>query len=416
MKAQRRRDAKPAEDVEEAAKSKQPPKPRILFVINSLSGGGAERVMTTLLAHSEDRLASHDFALAVLDDAPRAYSLPPWLKIFQLDCRGGMLSSLSAIDKLVGEFDPHLTVSFLARANFTTTIAMMKRKRPRIISERTSTPAHLGSRLRRLATKVMMRVAYPRATRIIAVSASLAEKLTQCFGVHADRVAIVPNPIDADALEVAARERNEPPIDGPYVIAVGRLVRVKNFQLLLRAFATAGLPSRLVIAGDGPERDSLEGLAAKLGIAERVIFTGWLRNPYPVLSNATVFALSSDIEGFPNALLEALAFGVPVVATNCADGPAEILAARTREDFPRLTVTEAGILTPPGDLESFAEALRMAFEERLRGDLSAGGRQRSKNYSAAAITAEYWDIIDRELERAEAPRGTQSRAAASGTA
>ncbi|HEY7005502.1 MAG TPA: glycosyltransferase, partial [Sphingomicrobium sp.] len=166
-----------------------------MFVINSLGGGGAERVMATILANSRDRLAEHDFALAVLDDGPQAYPLPHWLKVFQLDCRGRTLSSIAAVDRLAGQFDPDLTVSFLTRANLASALAMMKRRRPWIISERTSTPAHLGSALRQVATKVMMRFVYPRATGVIAVSNGVAGKLARDFGVRTSSIEIIPNPV-----------------------------------------------------------------------------------------------------------------------------------------------------------------------------------------------------------------------------
>jgi len=381
----------------------QSAKRRVLFVINSLAGGGAERVMATLLANSQDRLSEHDIALAVLDDGPRAFALPGWLRVVQLDCKGGMLRSLSALDRAVADFDPDLTVSFLTRANLVSGIAMTKRRRPWIISERTSTPAHLGSQARQLTTKAMMRLIYPRATRVIAVSSGVAGKLERSFAVSGEKVEIIPNPVDAAALEAAARGKTELAFDKPYIIAVGRLVSVKNYGMLIEAFAKSNLPCRLVIAGDGPERDVLRTLAATLGIANRVIMPGWLSNPYPALAGAAAFALSSNVEGFPNALVEAMALGVPVVATNCPDGPAEILARRGVDEISELTVTEAGILSPVGDVGSYARALRLVCEDSRREGFILAGRKRAGEYSAATITDRYWKVIERALERTGAP-------------
>ena len=150
---------------------------RILFVINSLAGGGAERVMATILANSRAQLGTYDFALALLDSDPHAFALPAWLEVIELDCEGGLVSSIRAVDRLVGSFEADLTVSFLTRSNIATGIAMMRRRRPWIISERTSTPAHLGSSLRRLVTRAVMRWLYPRASRVIAVSSGVAAQL-----------------------------------------------------------------------------------------------------------------------------------------------------------------------------------------------------------------------------------------------
>jgi len=375
------------------------PRRRVLFVINSLAGGGAERVMATLLANANEWLSRHEIALAVLDDGPRAFALPEWLATFQFDCGGGMLASIAALNRVVRDFDPDVTLSFLTRANLANGAVMMKRRRPWIISERTSTPAHLGSRAKQLATRVIMRLIYPRATRVIAVSSGVADKLQRGFGVSASRIDVLPNPVDIDALHASVCEQDDPQIDEPYVVAVGRLVSVKNYAMLIEAFAQAKLRCRLIIAGDGPERDALKSLAAKLDVGDRVVMPGWLTNPYPVLARASVFALSSNVEGFPNALVEALALGVPVVATNCHDGPAEILARSSVNEVSGVTVTDAGVLTPVGDAPSYAEALRLAFDGKRRKDMIVAGRLRAADYSAASITRRYWAVIERVLER-----------------
>ena len=168
---------------------------RVLFVINSLTGGGAERVMTTLLMNSKDRLQRYEIALAVLDDVTSAFEMPDWLRIFQLDCKGGILSSIRSLDQVAHEYEPDVTLSFLTRANFASCIVMMKRRLPRIISERTSTPAHLGGALRQVVTKLLMRALYPRSTRIIAVSSGVADKIGG-FGVQSNAIEVIPNPVD----------------------------------------------------------------------------------------------------------------------------------------------------------------------------------------------------------------------------
>ncbi len=373
-------------------------KPRVLFIINSLSGGGAERVMTTLLEHSKVRSASHDIRLLILDDDPRAFPLPEWLTVIQSDCRKGTISSIFAVERVVKDFDPDIALSFLTRSNIASGIAMMKRSRPWIISERTSTSAHLGNGARQLVTKSLIRLIYPRATRLIAVSSGVAQKLETTYAVDIDRIAVIPNPVDRRALEKAAAEPSGLRFNEPYIIAVGRLVAVKNYALLIQAFAKSKLNSRLVIAGEGRERKSLERLASDLGIADRVDFPGWLSNPYPALKQANVFALSSNVEGFPNALVEALALGVPSVATNCNDGPSEILARTGAESISGLTVADAGILSPVGDVESYAKALRIAFDEKTKGGLVAAGLKRSESYSAVSIAKRYWDLVESELK------------------
>lgn len=372
-------------------------KRKVLFVINSLVGGGAERVMTTILAHSKERGSDYDIALAVLDDEPRAFDVPDWLTVHQLDCQRDTIESVRQLGALIRQIGPDVTLSFLTRSNISTVIASKRGKHPCIISERTSTSAHLGSGFRPMVTKALIRLFYPRATHVIAPSSNIAKKLTRDFAVQGDRIDVIPNPVDADALARASADRSAFEVEGPYVMAVGRLVPVKNYALLLRAFAQSGIPGRLVIAGDGPERDSLEQLARAVGIADRLVLPGFLKNPYRALKGAQAFALSSDVEGFPNALVEALALNVPAVATNCRDGPAEILASASADQIEELTVAPAGILSPVGDVGSFARALQLAMDESLRGRIATEGARRVASYSAAAIVDRYWQVIERAL-------------------
>ena len=379
-----------------------PRRRKVLFVINSLAGGGAERVMATLLNNSKGWLDRYEIGLAVLDDGPRAFALPDWLDVFQLDCKGGTLASVRALDRLMRAYGPDVTVSFLTRANIASAAVMVRRGRPCIISERTSTPAHLGGQARQALTRAMMRLVYPRATRVIAVSQGVADKLERASGVRRANVEVIPNPVDIGALEAAARAKNELAGDRPYIMAVGRLVSVKNYRMLIEAFAKSNLPCRLVIAGDGPEGDALRNVASALGIADRVVMPGWLSNPYPALAGASLFALSSNVEGFPNALVEALALGVPVAATNCHDGPAEILAGRAVGEVAGLTIAEGGILSPVGDADGYVRALHLGFDQSRRDGMIAAGRARARDYSAASVAARYWDVIERVLERTEA--------------
>ena len=209
---------------------------RILFAINSLAGGGAERVLATLLAGSEPWRARYDIHLALLDDEPRAYDVPEWVEVHQLDARHKLLPSLTQLRALAGRLKPHATLSFLTRANIANAWAMAGRRRPWLISERVNTSAHLGSAR---AAKAMVRMVYPRAAHVIAVSEGVVDDLALHFGVARSRMSAIANPVDHRRIaELAA----EPPAftpAGPYIVAAGRLVPNKNFPLLLRAYAQA---------------------------------------------------------------------------------------------------------------------------------------------------------------------------------
>ena len=381
-----------------------PDRKRILFIINSLAGGGAERVLTTLLRASEPWRARYDIHLALLDDEPRTYPVPDWVTVEQLDARYSLLRSVRQLRALVGRLSQAATLSFLTRANVANAAAMAGSGRPWLISERVNTSAHLGNGRGALAAKLMVRVAYPRASHVIAVSSGVVEDLVANFGVSRSRVTALANPVDHESIGAfAALEPSFVPA-GRYIIAAGRLVPNKNMAMLLRAFAAAELPTRLVILGEGSERGSLEQLAASLGIADRVDMPGYVDNPFALLARAELFAMPSNAEGFPNGLVEAMACGLPVVATNCASGPSEILAGRAREDVTGPLDVDAGALVPTDDVEAFANALRSVHAEPRRSACGAAARARSLAYGVEEAASNYWGRIEAELAGLAAPK------------
>lgn len=373
-------------------------KATILFVINSLAGGGAERVLTTILGASAPWRDRYDIHLALLDDEPRAYAVPEWVTLTQLDARHRLGASIAQLRWLVGRLNPDAAFAFLTRANVATAVAMAGRGRPWLISERVNTSAHLGSGAGAIAARAMVRFAYPRARHVIAVSDGVVDDLVENFGVARDRVSAIANPVDHDAIAAQAAAPNPLAIDGDYVVAAGRLVPNKNFALLVDAFAASGLPHRLVIMGEGPERASLEAQIAARGLTERVSLPGFVANPFAVLARACLFAMPSNAEGFPNGLVEAMACGLPVVATNCASGPSEILAGLPRELVVDARPVPAGALVPPNDVAAFASALRDVASEPRRTAAADAARQRSLDYGVAQATEHYWRRIDAALK------------------
>ena len=335
---------------------------RVLFVINSLTGGGAERVMTTLLTNSKDRLRRYEIALAVLDDGPRAFKMPEWLRIFQLDCKGKTLSSIRSLDQVVREYEPAITSSFLTRANFASCTAMMKLRLPRIISERTSTPAHLGGPLRQGVTKLLMRALSSSDPRRCGFIGCCRQDLRQLRrAIECDRDSLEPGRRRGPG---ARRRRAGRSADRSPLYRCCRPAGEREKLFFARSRLRCGGPS--LPACDRGRRagaQTARGARCKARPRQSRDHAGVARNPYPLVSKASLFALSSDIEGFPNALVEALALGVPAVATNCRDGPAKFFAGTSADAVQGLSIEEAGILTPVGDVDSYARALKLAMQE-----------------------------------------------------
>jgi N-acetylgalactosamine-N,N'-diacetylbacillosaminyl-diphospho-undecaprenol 4-alpha-N-acetylgalactosaminyltransferase len=347
--------------------------------------------MCTLLHHSRAECEEFDVTLALLDEEPAAHAPPSWITVRQLDGRKAFAASVGAVRALVSELKPDATVSFLTRSNMANVLSA--NGRPSIISERANTSAHFGAGLKGWAQRTMVRTLYPRAARVIAVSEGVAEDLRENFSVRPERLIAIPNPVDVETIRAKADEMPDVAIEGPYILAAGRLVKSKNFDMLIRAFAASGDSRKLVIVGEGGEREPLLRTASELGVADRVVLPGFSRTPYALMRKADMFVLCSNAEGFPNALVEAMAVGAPVIATNCPSGPSEILAETSRDALSGLTFARHGVIVPTNAPDLMAEALRALNNPERRRDYAAKAEARARAYSAETAKNRYWDVI-----------------------
>ena len=237
------------------------------------------------------------------------------------------------------------------------------------------------------------------ADRVIVPSQGTADELRRRFFTPAGRVAVIPNGIDltevtatqASIPELTDLDRNETPV----LCAIARLAPEKNLGLLLEAFRRirAARPALLLILGDGPERAVLEAHIAAWGLTGAVRLLGHRDPVYPWLRRADVFIHTCQFEGFGYTMLEALACGVAVVATDCPYGPREVLGGGNY-----------GVLTPPDDPAALAAAvLRLLDDPVSRRTLAARGLARAQELSvqrmADAYAAEFLKLSNSERER-----------------
>lgn len=226
---------------------------------------------------------------------------------------------------------------------------------------------------------------YRWADRVVVPSRGAAEDLVQWLNVPSHLIRVLPSPIvDKKVLSMASEPPdhpwfNEPTV--PVILGVGELCARKDFSTLIRAFARVrgGRPCRLVILGEGRQRKQLERLVTDLSLGDAVSLPGFVKNPFPYMKRASLFVLSSICEGLPVALVEALALGTPVVATDCPSGPGEIL------DHGRF-----GRLTPIGDEASLAQAVMGTLNDPLPSSVLMSA---AMPFSVAQATSRYLQTL-----------------------
>lgn len=367
----------------------------VALFLADLHGGGAERMMVVLANGLAGRGIRVDLVLA---DASGPYlrEVAPDVRTIPLR-GGGVARNLPALIGYLGRERPQVLVSTLPHTSVVALIArwLADRRLPVVIREANTPQAHpssWNSPKSRVAAWAMQRL-YRRADGVIAVSAGVADAVEQVMGVPRAKIATLYNPVVTPEMQdLAAEDPGHPWLadDVPVVLAVGSLTARKDYPTLLRAFALlrARMPARLLVLGEGPERPSIEALAAELGIESDVELMGFRANPYAFMARADVFAASSRLEGLPGALVQALACGCPAVATDCPSGPAEVLEGGA-----------LGELVAVGDADAMADALERTLRhppERARL------RASTRKYDAAVVIEAYHDYLSRLL-RARAP-------------
>lgn len=297
---------------------------------------------------------------------------------------------IAGLRNYVERVRPVAVLSLLNYPNFTALLASRLCRSPtRFV---VSVHNHLSTAVERSSSAHMRRV--PRLVRqlfrfadaVIAPSAGVLADVARIARLPADRLHVIPNPaFEPDVFALAAAEPAHPwlaPPTVPVILAAGKLKPQKDFPTLLRAFArlrATGLAARLLVLGEGSERQDLRALAGELGIAADVDFPGFVENPYAFYGRASLFVLSSAWEGFGNVLIEAMACGCPVVSTDCPSGPAEILEGG-----------RWGRLVPVGD----AEALCAAMLDTLRAPLAREALiSRAQAFSRASAVRRYEALL-----------------------
>jgi glycosyltransferase involved in cell wall biosynthesis len=327
---------------------------RICIFLDRLNGGGAERVLVTL-ANEMSKTDIVDLVVACKGGSIQDQVVNS-VNLIHLDAKRTM-SSLPALLRYMKSKKPSVILSGKVNANGVASIAStLCRRTPLVISEHSLVATSKRPGVKGFVEHLIIKSLYPRADQLITVSNTARAELAQTLGRPAHTIAVVPNPVIADArpsTPLPAVPHDD--TDGGHVIlGMGRLEAVKGFDDLLQGFARMEVnpKARLIILGEGSERAKLEDLSHKLNVAGRVSFPGFVSDPRPYLQMADVFCLSSHAESLGNVLIEAAEAGTFIVSRNCPGGPRELLTDATNcillDDF-----------TP----QSLASALETAVEK-----------------------------------------------------
>lgn len=320
---------------------------RIVFVIPTLGPGGAERVATLLANYWIGR--HHDVTITTfeLPNATHFFPLENGVSVRELGAPpvyGQLMARLvtnalrvSRLRSLLRELRPDIVVSFMTEANVVALCACLGLRIPVVISERNQPDRPGLTMVHRIARPLT----YPLASAMVVQTEAIAAWSRARFRIP---VHVIPNPVQ---LSPRGTSREEGGIN--QLVAIGRLTYQKGFDVLIRGFAALAdkHPNwQLVIYGEGPDRNSLEALRAESRYENKILLPGLAENSAEPLAKASLFVLPSRFEGYPNVLLEALASGLPVIATACAGGTVEILANGAY-----------GMLVPPDDVTAMTKAV-----------------------------------------------------------
>ena len=330
---------------------------KITLLISSLSGGGAERVVCNIANYLSAR--GHDVTVLTVS-SKRTYSISEAVRCVSLDdgmskSRFHFADSIRKVIKIRRFFEterPDIYVSFLPKL---TELIMLSRKRidaPIIVAERGNPEAFVNSSS---VNGLIFRKLYAKADGYVFQTTD-AKKFYQQNGIDTTNSIIIPNAINSDSLVEPFRGARR-----KVIVGAGRLSSQKNFLLLIEAYSMISDELKeysVEIFGEGPEKSALQKRIDELELNEKVHLMGYSVNLHAEMNDAALFVLSSDYEGMPNALMEAMAMGIPSISTDCPIGGPSFLIDQGKN----------GLLVPPSNPVALADAMRdlLSDEEKAQ--------------------------------------------------
>lgn len=354
--------------------------------MDALHGGGAEKAVVNLLKGLSERDEFNlDLVVSALE-GPYLDQVPKQVRIIDLN-KGRVITSILPLANYLKKNRPWALIGNMGHVNIVASLATeLSRIQTRLVLvEHNTLSVSKNNLLRAKLVPYFMKFLYPRANAIVGVSAGVARDLEQQLGLGKETVIVLNNPVvnkdlmfDSQAdFEHPWFAENSPPV----FLAVGRLKQQKDFPNLLHAFALVRKQklARLIILGEGEEHQTLKKIIDSLGIGKDVLLPGFVKNPYVYMKRANCFVLSSKHEGLPTVLIESMACGCPIVATNCPSGSDEILDNGTY-----------GLLVPIENSKALAKGMLKTLQNHPRKEILM---QRANEYSTKKVVANYLSLL-----------------------
>ena len=365
----------------------------IALFIGSMRMGGAERASLNLINEFASRGIRCDLVL-IQEEGEFLDDIHPDVHIVPLG-KGRTLFSGYALRRYLKTFRPQIMIAAQTHVQLLALWACKKAviKVPLILNEHsTFSTNHPFSSMKGIIIRKLAKRWFPHANVITAVSEGVRNDLLNEFPELEDKTIIIYNPVINQSLMEKSMEKIELPwqVDSsiPMILAAGRLVADKNFDLLIRAVATARETRRirLVILGEGEEKYNLAHVAQQTELGEDISLHGYTKNPYAWMRKADLFVLSSRREGLPMVLIEAMAAGCKVISTDCPSGPREILQEG-----------KLGILVPVGDTQAMSDAI---IKSLMISGSDQAVQEALKPYHVTTVCDQYLELMSSLIRKA----------------
>lgn len=356
---------------------------KITFIISTLNSGGAERVIS-LISKSLSKYYNVSIIL-LLNGQPRAYDISEKVKVVELDKYNGRFNKwfhiIQNLHNVIQKEDADIYISFCTIENIVSLMAHLGTKKKLIISERNAPKTEKKP----LVIKVLQKILYPLSDYVV-FQTDTAKKIYK--KKLQEKSVIIPNPITENLPEWCGDSNNS---ESNYICAVGRLHPQKNYPLLFKTFKKFSMDYQnyqLLVFGSGNQEQELIALINSLNLQDKIKLMGYHKDVHDYLKKCSFFVMTSNYEGMPNALMEAMAIGVPCISTDCpSGGPSKLI-----KNY------ENGILINTNDENDLITSMRYLANNNEKAIYFGENAKKIKNeYSIDKITYEWRKVIEKFL-------------------